>query len=598
MTDTSSNLRRSTDLLFSAFALTILLLALACGPHKHDEQDHEEHGHDDEPGHHDEHGHADEHAHADEHGHSDGDSWAVTAFGEHYEIFAEANPLIASTDSTTSATSRSHTHVTVLDGFAPLLEGRVEAILSPAGQQAPAASDPAFVQTTAVRPGIFDIELTPRTAGTFQLFFRVSSDDTTGARSQEVIDAGQVTVGTPEAPGELISTPFAPEGEGDASFLKEQQWQTSFATAWARAGTLADSVHGPAVVIPPAGGEVVLTAPVDGVLTLARRDSWPYTGAEVDQRQTLFVIVPRRTDAKTPAALEGEISGLRAQLDTARARLGNLEQLLELQAVSQREVDEARTRVVTLEADLQARQQDLRAEEAARRGGAGAAGIVLRAPFDARIASVDVSPGETVAAGTTLARLVARGPVWVEVRLQPQDAVRLRPRPTTRDATQEATPEDTNIETGLLLRPAGSDRTLELTGDAVRLVTLHPEVDARSGTVGAVFEVGAPPPQLLPGVRAEAEVLLPTTPGDPGAQRQGVLIPRTALVDDAGVDTVFVQLDGESFERREVTVLARQGDQLLISGVDAGERLVTLGGAAIRRASLLESGGGDHGHVH
>jgi hypothetical protein len=74
-------------------------------------------------------------------------------------------------------------------------------------------------------------------------------------------------------------------------------------------------------------------------------------------------------------------------------------------------------------------------------------------------------------------------------------------------------------------------------------------------------------------------------------------LPDSAVVDDAGESVVYVQLDGESFSRREVVVRHRQGDELLVEGVLPGERVVTLGGAAIRRASLMASGEAQ-GHVH
>jgi hypothetical protein len=69
------------------------------------------------------------------------------------------------------------------------------------------------------------------------------------------------------------------------------------------------------------------------------------------------------------------------------------------------------------------------------------------------------------------------------------------------------------------------------------------------------------------------------------------------VVDDAGESVVYIQLDGESFSRREVSVRHRRGDLLLIEGVLPGERVVTVGGAAIRRASLMASGEAQ-GHVH
>jgi multidrug efflux pump subunit AcrA (membrane-fusion protein) len=88
----------------------------------------------------------------------------------------------------------------------------------------------------------------------------------------------------------------------------------------------------------------------------------------------------------------------------------------------------------------------------------------------------------------------------------------------------------------------------------------------------------------------EAEVLLP-------GERRGVVIPAGALVDDGGVEVVYVQLGGESFERREVRIDARQGTLALVRGIAPGERIVTLGGNAIRRAALLGSGEIE-GHVH
>ena len=75
------------------------------------------------------------------------------------------------------------------------------------------------------------------------------------------------------------------------------------------------------------------------------------------------------------------------------------------------------------------------------------------------------------------------------------------------------------------------------------------------------------------------------------------MIPDTALVDDGGQTVVYVQLEGESFARREVTVRAREGRLVLVDGLGEGERLVSVGGAAIRRTTLLGSGGAPD-HVH
>jgi hypothetical protein len=46
-----------------------------------------------------------------------------------------------------------------------------------------------------------------------------------------------------------------------------------------------------------------------------------------------------------------------------------------------------------------------------------------------------------------------------------------------------------------------------------------------------------------------------------------------------------------------VEVVARQGAVALVEGLVAGQRLVTRGGDAIRRAALMSSGEA-HGHMH
>ena len=545
----------------------------ASGPHNQDDHEHEDHGHDDH-GHddheHEDHGH-DDHEHGDhehdDHEHGNPKAWVLTAFGGAFEIFAEADPLRAAHE------SKAHTHVTILEGFQPFHRGSVAVVLSAPGQE-----DQVFRQERALRPGVFDISVEPRSPGVFQLAFRVR-----GQGLEETIPAGQVRVGRGEEDGEVLAPTFFPSGsEGEAvEFLKEQQWQTAFATQWVATGNLSDSVRGPATVRPPAGGEVVLTSPVAGVL--ARTSApWPFAGAQVDRGVPLFTVVPRRTDATTTATLSARITGLGAELETHRSRLARLEELLAVEAVSRREVEELRAKIIALEAELQSQRKDLKTEEAARgSGSAPSGGVMVRAPFDAGVASVPVSPGETVAAGTELARLLARGSLWIEVRLAPDDAARFT----------AAASADEGQSPGLVLRTAGSQESVTLGGKTLRFVAQHPEVDRTTGTVAVIFEVDSPPSALLPGIRAEAEVLLPTA-------RPGLVVPKSALVDDSGVDVVYVQQDGESFRRTEVRVLARQGERLLVSGLEVGERLVTQGGNSIRRTALLASGGGGHGHVH
>ena len=77
-----------------------------------------------------------------------------------------------------------------------------------------------------------------------------------------------------------------------------------------------------------------------------------------------------------------------------------------------------------------------------------------------------------------------------------------------------------------------------------------------------------------------------------------VVIPVSAVVDDAGRPIVFVQTGGESFERRPVTLGVRQSDVVqVLDGVKPGERVVQKGAYLVRLASLSTQVPA-HGHVH
>lgn len=469
--------------------------------------------------------------------------WAVTAWGDRYEIFAEADPLIV------GGVSKSHTHVTVLDGFAPLRAGVVSAILRGAD-----GAQSVFKQEQPVRDGIFSIEIRPEHPGEFDLSFRVESEAGT-----EEIPSGRVAVGSADAPGGLIAPPTPPVADStaatetahpdaDISFLKEQQWRIPFATAWAKRGAVHSSVRGPARVRAAAGGEAVLTAPLDGVVVPSPN---LHVGRAVKAGASVVQLVPRAKTGRSFAEIDSE-------LQLAKARRDRLEELVKVEAVSEAEVERARALVSTLDAEREAV------------GGRGKP-VDVRSSLDGTIAEVVVEPGQAVDAGTSLARVVKELPLWVDVALRPEDAASL------------------SSTAGLVIEGRVGEPPITLEADEVRLVSRAPEVNRDTGALHVIFEVRKETPLEL-GSSVEASVLLP---GD----QSGIVIPSGAIVDDAGVPVVYVQAEGESFARVEVRVTARQGDHVVVEGVRAGERVVTTGAAAIRRATQLSSGPVE-GHVH
>jgi RND family efflux transporter MFP subunit len=497
------------------------------------------------------HGETDDHGHA----HRDAESWAVTSWGDQFEIFAEADPLVA------GAVSNSHTHVTGLEDFSALREGAVSAVL-----RMPDGTEHVFTQTESLRDGIFDIAIEPHVPGPYELIFRVE-----GAGRSEDIPAGLVTVGDEDHPGGLVKHDHAEASAEEVPFLKEEQWKTRFATAWIEEGRIRESARGTGRVLPAAGGELHVAAPIDGIVV---SDPWPFVGLARSTGEPVLALSSRVSQGRTLSELRALDTEKSAELGLAQERLTRLEGLLEVGAVSSAEVDAARARVQTLEAQAESARRQMAAVQGAGNGSQGAPVLEVTAPFSGEVAEILVSPGQAVSAGDPLVRMVRVEPVWVEVHLAPRDAQRLQ-----------------FGVSGLWVRTTGDrDRTL-FEDDQEDLVSIAPEVSPRTGRVAVLLRVDTGLSRLRLGSAVEAEVLL-------AEGHEGVVIPASAIVDDAGVATAFVQLDGETFERRELAIQGREGDQYLVEGVRIGERIVTLGGAAIRRASLISSGGADHGHVH
>jgi RND family efflux transporter MFP subunit len=486
------------------------------------------------------------------------ETWPVTAWGSTFEVFAEIEPLVA------GSLAHSNTHVTELQDFSPLREGAVALLLTEGGRP-----PIVFEQRQRKRDGIYVIDVTPPREGTFDLAFRIVS-----ARGREEIPAGRVRVGSASSAGELLASPGGAAAQSDTqavSFLKEQQWRTEFATTWASEGSVRDSVAGPARVRAAAGGEAVLTSPVEAVV--ASRP-WPFVGQDLSRGTAVFALIPTGAAERSLPDLHAEVASITAERSAARNRTERLEKLLEVEAVSRAEVERARADLAGLDARWIAARRNLETATAARTGRSGAPTLHLRAPWSGQVAEVVASPGQSVEPGATLGRIVRDRPVWVEVALRPEDAARLQGRNSH----------------GLLLRRAESRKAVSIPDLDVRIVSRSPEVDPKTSSITLLLEVNRGVSDLPIGTAAEAELLL-------AGERRGIVVPVSSLVDDSGVTVVYEQLSGESFARREVRVAQRQGVAALVEGVRGGARVVTVGAPAIRRASLLSSGAPE-GHVH
>ena len=476
---------------------------------------------------------------------------SVTRWTEKTELFAEYPPLVV------SETSRFAIHLTRLDTFKPVTEGHVEVHL-----RGGATQPEVFRVEAPSRPGIFGVDVKPAQAGKRELVIVLRS---TGVSDEHRV--GEVDV---HASGNAAraAAPGGGEDAGGISFLKEQQWSLDFGTAVVSEHAVRESIRVPARLEARPGGAADVVAPVDGRLT--RVLALPL-GASVIRGQELARLLP-------PPSVPGDLPQLqraRAEAETVLALATRdrerAERLTKAGAAPEKRLDEARAAEEQAKTRLAAAEASLAQYDAARAGGtADPEGLfVLRAPVGGVIARRDAATGANVGAGTILFRVVDVAQVHVVGQVPEADAASVR-------AVSAAEIEISGRQDRV---PAG------------RLASLGKVLDSQSRTLPITFALDNRSLGLPVGQSVFLHLLMDTTTARP-------VVPATAVVDDAGRPIVFVQREGETFERRAVTLGPRTGDLVqIVEGIQTGDRVVTKGAYLVRLASLSTSVPA-HGHVH
>ena len=476
-----------------------------------------------------------EHAHT-----ASGDLPALsyTLYSQHSELFVEFKPLVVGTP------SRFATHVTVLgDRFRALSEGTITVSLL--------VNDRGIRQTATEPsvPGIYRLQLQPVVAGRGQLVFDIKTDTYT---DRIVIDSVQVY---PDQETALAALPEEPEAN-DISFLKEQAWKIDFANEVVVAQPFGEVIATSGQIQPAPGDEVVVAATLDGIVRLTGKNL--VAGQPVRAGQSLVSLTTRQLVSNN---LDVELARARTELERTRKAYERARQLIDKQLITASELENARAEYDNASRLL-----------ASLSGNYSEGGKAIAAPISGYIKNVLVEAGSYVAQGQPLLTIVRNRSLMIKADV-PQRSYSLLPR----------------IQTATFGVPY-TDRVYSLAELGGRIVSYGRTSAEETAFVPVFMEVGNRG-ELIPG--ALVSVWLQTSSG-PNA----LVVPESALLEEQGTYFVYVQSAGESFQKREVAVGARNGQQVeILSGVRAGERVVTKGGIQIKLASM--SGAlPAHGHEH
>jgi RND family efflux transporter MFP subunit len=483
-----------------------------------------------------------------------------TAYTPAFEHFDEHPPLVAGQGAKFAA------HATDVRGdFQAVRQGKLTVVALRDGKVV-AESQP----VEPSRPGVFGPVLTVPSPGPVELRVRLELAD-----GRDEASLGEVPVHASEADAwKAAEAAPADPGPEPIAFLKEQQWRIEFRNEPAQARRLVETLRVPARVVPRPEGRAVVAAPAAGLSMPPGDGGFPKLGDRVERRALLGSITPVAGGLEgtqvlaTRAELAVRALGVETEIGRARARLERAERLRDRAvrlradgAASERELEDARFEAELARADLAAAEKMREPYEAAgraREGGAAAFSVPLAAPIAGTIAAARATAGEFVAAGTALFEIVDLETVWIEGAVPEPDLGRLTGEP----------------------RAAG-----------LAFVALSPVIDDETRSARIVFARENRDRALRLGAAVELEV-------ETARAEEALAIPESALVDEDGRPVVFVQVEGEAFERRDVRLGLRSGGFVqVLAGVAAGERVVVKGAYAVRLQSVSTTIPA-HGHAH
>lgn len=505
--------------------MALLLAALACSRHTH----HDEHGHDHGPS---------THAEAEE------PTVAITRWSEAFELFVELSVPLP------GKPVRYHAHVTELARFAPVTAGTFSVRFKKGSSVVKETK-----QVGVKRPGIFVFASPAPEAGVYSLEMSYEQHG-----KSDVFDCGSVTVTGKPAPAEE-------ESSSAITFLKEAQWKIPFATDWATERPLSKELELPAAVEPAGSNQLTIGAPTSGryfhppKLALAE-------GLRISKGEILGTIAPN-VAGDDFSRLETAVEEARLARDQLQREIARVEPLVQQQLLPERRLFELRNELETQVARLEA--AGARLGRVIAPGGKG--GLTIRSTLAGVVSEVLVPNGEAVESGSPLLRIGGTEHLWVRARFV------AKPSSLLLGATATAV-------------RLVSGKVVELAALGAKFLSPLPQVDPETRIATWIVNVPAESIEKAdPGVNSRAElrpgenVVLLVRFGEP---TQLLSVQREAVVEINTRPYVFVQIDGEHFEKRPVTLGHTDGPWVHVSsGLRTGDRIVTKGGFDIHLASLM-----------
>ena len=376
---------------------------------------------------------------------------------------------------------------------------------------------------------------------------------------------------------------------GIVKFLMEQQWLIRLKLAKVEQKSLARQVRAVGRVVPAASGRAIVAPSVSGILSQGKL---PIIGQFVSQGQTLTILhqTPTATELADIANNNTQIKIENIRLEAEKRRL--IQAINEAQArVNQTKAEYERTQnlyeqQISSLRQLQLAEADYKASQAifdsviSQKNAfddiskitpyqiSTQTNYAINAPISGTIVAVHKTLGEQVNAGEAIFEIINLDTVWIEAPIFEGDLPKLE---KLSEAIFTTTANPTKEHVG-------------------KIVNIGAVVDEKTRTATVTFTVANSDKALKIGMQANVRL-------DASEEVDAMLVPKEAVLDHEGKKIAYILLSGEEFQRREVTLGDSYGDKVaILSGLQAGERVVTQGAYQLKLQELRPADAGAHSH--
>ncbi|MBT3208448.1 MAG: efflux RND transporter periplasmic adaptor subunit [Bacteroidetes bacterium] len=459
-------------------------------------------------------------------------------FGEKLELFFESDVLFV------GEKSQMIVHINTLSNFKPIKNGKLTVSLS--NQK----SSFRISTSKLSREGIFSIDIKPEKAGFYKLSFLYENKNI-----YESVEVENVIVYA----NEHDASDHSQEAENphDISFLKEQMWKTDFETQEIKLKDFSQSINTIGEILPAQGEKFIISANTNGIALFSANNL--IVGKSVKIGEELFII---SGDVIGNENINVTYEKLKNEYEQCKIIYLRHEKLALEKIISSETLNESRKELISDSISYFNFLSNFSKK-----------GVSINSQISGFVQNLLIEEGQYVTTGQPLAVVSAKQKMMIraDVPLRNYNLVY-------------------NIS-GAVFEFPYQDKTISLEQLNGKILSIGSSVQKNGKYIPVYFEVENDGSFIE---NAFVECFLKT-----GIVSNQIVIPKSALIEELGTFSVFIQTNGESFEKREIKTATKDGENVqVISGLNEGERIVTIGAMQIKLTSLSTGMDSHAGHNH